>query len=136
MSGMRKDSVAKGFLAQEGLYSSDDLDAISELLKTVATSGLETVRLVFADQHGVFRGKTIVASALAASFRNGIGAPSTLLLKDTSHNTVFPIWDEETGVASNVLKGAADLLMVPDATSFTSVPWSPHSAWDFVRYSF
>jgi len=129
MSGKNTDGLETGFLAQSGQYNADDIVSIRELLEGISASGLETVRLVFADQHGVFRGKTITTDALESAFINGVGAPSTLLLKDTSQKTVFPVWEEETGVASNVLQGAADLLMVPDATSFTSVPWAPHSAW-------
>ena len=97
MSKTIKDGLSAGFLAQSGQYGADDIATICELLESISASELETVRLVFADQHGVFRGKTITTAALESAFVSGIGVPSTLLLKDTSQKTVFPVWEEETG---------------------------------------
>ena len=116
--------VAEGRLARLGLI---DPSAAEELLARVAQSGVETVRIVFPDQHGLLRGKTVVASALGSALRGGLGVPSTVLLKDTSNRTVFDVWSEETPVPS--MRGAGDVLMVPDPATFRVVPWSPHSAW-------
>ena len=71
------------------------------------------------------RGKTITAEALTDAFASGIRAPSTLLLKDVSHRTVFPVWSD-TGDAP--MRGAGDLLLVPVPDTFRLLPWSPHSA--------
>lgn len=89
---------------------------------------LETVRLCFVDQHGILRGKTIVADALESAFESGIGVPSTLLLKDTAHRTVFPIWSEGAEIGDLPLSGASDVLLRPDPALFFSLPWAPHSA--------
>ena len=53
---------------------------------------LEVVRFAFADQHGVLRGKTLVASDAARAMRDGVAMTSTLLAKDTSHRNVFPVF--------------------------------------------
>ncbi len=103
-------------------------DQISHVLETVAEQGIETLRICFADQHGILRGKTIVASALSSAFEKGIGIPSTLLLKDTSNSTVFPVWTEGAHVADLPLAGAGDVLIHPDPARFFILPWSPHSA--------
>lgn len=120
--------LRNGVLARMGCLDAAALAAAEELVARVANSGVETVRLLFADQHGILRGKTIVASALASAFKSGVGVPSTLLLKDTSHRTVFPVWSDDPGV-KGPLRGANDVLMVPDATTYKVLPWSPHSAW-------
>ncbi len=151
MTSIRKKLTA-GALAQRHLLSDSKLEAAIELLTRLAASNLdpgldtshqsnletnratqpelETVRVLFADQHGVLRGKTIVASALSSLFEQGIAAPSTLLLKDTSHRTVFPVWSENPGIDGG-MGGAGDILLVPDAATFRVLPWSPHSAWIF-----
>ncbi len=98
----------------------------------VAQSDLETIRVVFPDQHGILRGKTIVASALPSVLKNGLAVPSTLLLKDTSHRTAFPVWSDDPGL-SGPLRGAADIVLRTDPSSLTPVPMSPHSAWLFAR---
>lgn len=103
-------------------------DDHAKVLAEIEAKAIETVRVVFPDQHGILRGKTLVASALPAAFENGIGLPSTLLLKDTSHRTVFPVWGPGTEVSGLQLGGAGDVWLRPDPTRFYHLPWSPHSA--------
>jgi glutamine synthetase len=122
-------AVQNGALAKRGLLSGEACAQADELLATVAASDLETIRVLFVDQHGILRGKTLVASALPSAFNSGIAVPSTLLLKDTSHRTAFPVWSDDTGIKSGPMQGANDVLMVPVPTSFRVLPWSPHSAW-------
>ncbi|MFC6639266.1 glutamine synthetase [Sulfitobacter sp. JBTF-M27] len=126
MSGVR-DQIANGALARAGLLTEATIDRCAALLSEVSDK-LETVRVLFTDQHGILRGKTIVASALPALLADGMAAPSTLLLKDTSHRTVFPVWSAQGDVAGD-LRGAGDILMVPDPETFRVLPWSRHSAW-------
>ena len=95
-----KEQIENGALARAGLLDATTIVAAIALLKQVAESDLETVRVLFADQHGILRGKTIVADALSSIFTSGLAAPSTLLLKDTSHRTVFPIWSETPALTS------------------------------------
>lgn len=118
-----------GALARLGLTGPDHDEASAALLARVAEAGLETIRVVFADQHGLLRGKTVVSEALGSVLRNGLAAPSTLLLKDTSHRTVFPVWSEDPGIGAGLMRGASDVLMVPDPASLRILPWAPHSAW-------
>lgn len=108
----------------------DGARTASDVARAVEAGGVETVRVLFADQHGVLRGKTVVAAALASVFRTGLRVPSTLLLKDTSHRTVFPVWDGATGGPGGLI-GAGDVLLVPDPATFRILPWALHSAWLF-----
>ena len=129
MSGIYE-KIATGALARKGLLDEDAVQAAVALVEKVKASDLETVRVLFADQHGILRGKTIVASAIESIFTSGIAMPSTLLLKDTAHKTVFPVWSGDTGVPGG-MAGAGDILMLPDPATFRILPWSPHSAWIF-----
>ena len=54
---------------------------------------------------------------------------STLLLKDTSHRTVFPAFTPGGGFGMPELQGAADVLMVPDVSTFKVLPWAPETGW-------
>lgn len=96
----------------------------NDILERVQKDGIETIRVVFTDPHGILRGKTITASALPGALENGIRVPSTLLLKDISHRTVFPVWQG----AGAPMQGAADVTLRLDPSSFKRLPWSPHSA--------
>jgi aminoglycoside/choline kinase family phosphotransferase len=52
----------EGLAAAAGVDSKDRRAACSQVLEQIETHGLETVRLAFADQHGVLRGKTLMAA--------------------------------------------------------------------------
>ena len=125
------DKIRAGALARKGLLSAEACIAGEALLRRAATADLETIRILFADQHGVLRGKTLVAAALPSVFTSGIAVPSTLLLKDTSHRTVFPVWSDQPGVLPGPVQGVGDVLLVPDPSTFRVLPWSCHSAWIF-----
>lgn len=121
-------TLEDGLLGRSGLLDEAGFDAARTVLEEVSRLGLETIRLAFVDQHGILRGKAIVASGLASAFKNGVAITSTLLLKDTSHRTVFPVWSDDIGFGAGMLTGAGDVLMVPDPSTFRVLPWSPHSA--------
>ena len=123
--GSVEDRIRAGPLARTGAYSGEDIARAAETVAAVRAEGIETVRMVLADPHGILRGKTITAEALTDALASGIRATSTLLLKDVSHRTAFPVWSD-TGDAP--MRGASDLLLVPVPDSFRRLPWSPHSA--------
>ena len=91
--------------------------------------GIKAVRFSFADQHGVLRGKTLSASAAGAALERGVTVTSTLLLKDTAHKTVFPAFTPGGGVGMAEMQGAADILMMPDPSTFRVLPWAPDTGW-------
>lgn len=104
-------------------------EAAASVIAEATKRGLETIRLSFADQHGVLRGKTLPVSGLASAFARGVAMTSTLVLKDTSHRTVFPVWEADAGFGTGTLTGAGDLIMCPDPATFRVLPWSPASGW-------
>lgn len=132
MSNSLADDIKSSALARLGHRDGASAALAQRIIQRAAADDIETVRLVFADQHGVLRGKTIAARMLKSAFSSGIGVPSTLLLKDTSHRTVFDVWggnaaDGRSGLDA-LLGGASDVLLVPDPSCFHPLPWSPHSA--------
>jgi glutamine synthetase len=99
------------------------------ILKEIEARGLKALRFSFADQHGVLRGKTLAASEAKNAFERGVTITSTLLLKDTSHRTVFPAFTPGGGVGFPEMQGAADVLMIPDPATFRVLPWAPETGW-------
>lgn len=90
---------------------------------------IELVRFVFPDQHGLLRGKTLVASAAVSALREGVNMTTTLLAKDTSHATVFPVFSAGGGFEFDGMQGGADFVMVADPATFKILPWQPKTAW-------
>jgi glutamine synthetase len=119
----------RGFVSRFGLRDDDAAARAAEVAKRVRASDLTTVRIVFADQHGILRGKTVMAADIADALENGVAMTTTLLLKDTSHRTVFPVWRPEAVLGFDALRGASDFIMVPDPSTFRVLPWSQGGGW-------
>jgi glutamine synthetase len=117
------------FVERHGLWSGEQARQADEIERRLAAEKIERVRLSFADQHGILRGKTLVAAEVAQAMRNGCGIASTLLLKDTAHRTVFPVFAAGDDPLLRGMKGAADVLLVADPATFRVLPWAPGTGW-------
>lgn len=112
-----------------GAWSSAAETAAAGLVAEIEAGRIEVVRFVFADQHGILRGKALVASEAVKALRRGIALTTTLLAKDTSHRTVFPVFTTGGGFDMPHMQGAADVMLVPDPASWRRLPWAPNTAW-------
>jgi glutamine synthetase len=102
---------------------------MKELLKEIKSKGIETVRFSFADQHGILRSKSIAAAEVPAALKSGVGFPSSLLAKDTSNKTVFPVFTPGAGLGMPEFEGAADAVMIADPATFRVLPWAHKTGW-------
>ena len=116
------------FVDRHGLWS-DEQRAAAKRIDAAAAGEVETCRFSFADQHGLLRGKTIVAAEVPSALRSGCTITSTLLGKDTSHRTVFPIFTAGGGLGMAQMQGGADFIIVADPTTFRVLPWSEKTGW-------
>jgi len=117
------------FVKKHGLWSAEQADAAAHLRRIVEEKGLETIRLSFPDQHGLLRGKTLIAGEALNALESGCSITTTLLAKDTSHRTVFPVFTAGGGFGMSEMQGGGDLLMVADPTTFKILPWAPSTGW-------
>jgi glutamine synthetase len=117
------------FVERHGLWSAEQKEAASRLRRLVEEKKLETIRLSFPDQHGILRGKTLVASEALASLEGGCTITTTMFAKDTAHRTVFPVFTAGGGFGMPEMEGAADVLMVADPLTFRVLPWAPSTGW-------
>ena len=118
-----------GFVERYSLLSAVQTEAAAEVVKRVEMENIEVVRLSFADQHGILRGKTLMAEQLPGAMSNGCAMTSSLLAKDTSHRTVFPVWEEGGVFGLEGMTGACDFIMVPDPGTFRILPWAAKTGW-------
>jgi hypothetical protein len=117
------------FIEHHALWTPAQTQAAQEVARRVSADGVDLVRLSFPDLHGILRGKALVADALPAALRSGCAITSTLLLKDTSHRTVVPIFEANAGIGLAGFEGGADVVMVPDPTTFRMLPWAARTGW-------
>lgn len=102
---------------------------MKELLQEIRGRRIETVRFSFADQHGILRSKSIAAAEVPSALKSGVGFPSSLLFKDTSNKTVFPVFTPGAGLGMPEFEGAADAVMVADPSTFRVLPWAHKTGW-------
>jgi glutamine synthetase len=117
------------FVDQHGLWSAAQARAAAAVDKAIAREKLELVRFSFPDQHGVLRGKTLLAAEASRAMRGGVTMTSTLLAKDTSHITVFPVFEAGAGMGVPEMGGAGNFLMVADPETFRVLPWAENTGW-------
>ncbi|MBA2513255.1 MAG: glutamine synthetase [Solirubrobacterales bacterium] len=86
-------------------------------LSELAANGVRTVRLQFADLHGISRGKDIPVGAFAHVVEEGIGFVEAIMTVDLRHNVV-----------AGFEGGFPDLVAIPDPSTLTQLPYEPEIA--------
>ena len=110
-------------------WSDKQKDAAARVLRHIEQHDLEVVRVAFPDQHGLLRGKALMAGETAGALANGVGITSSLFAKDTANRTVFPVWSAGGGFGLPAFEGAGDVVMVPDPSTFRVLPWARKTGW-------
>jgi glutamine synthetase len=124
-----QEAIQGSFVERHGLWTEHELEAAANAEKWIEEHGLEVVRFSFPDQHGILRGKTVMARDAASVMCNGCSLTTTLLAKDTSHKTVFPVFTAGGGFGMPEMEGGGDFLMIADPTTFRVLPWAPQTGW-------
>ena len=121
--------MTTSFAQRCGIHDARGGFGAARVAHLIEGAGLELVRIVWCDLHGVTRGKTLTAKAALRALHEGVGMVSTLMLKDTSDRTAFKVF-EPGGTAS--LPGFAfanNLVLLPDPESFRQLPWAKATGW-------
>jgi glutamine synthetase len=129
MSTSQERSAAASFVERHGLWSEEQFEAARKAERQIEEQGLEVVRLSFPDQHGILRGKQMMAADAGRTLRNGCTISTTLLAKDTSHRSVFQVFTPGGGLGMPEMEGGADFVMIPDPSTFRVLPWAPKTGW-------
>ncbi len=127
-------SSAVSFVERHGLWTGDQARAAKAAVQAIKKHKLELVRFSFADQHGVLRGKTVLAEDAPALMQAGVTMTTTLLAKDTAHKTAFPVFTPGGGFDMAEMQGAGDFVMIADPATFQILPWTsnhgaPNTGW-------
>jgi glutamine synthetase len=129
MSSSQGRAATLSFVERHGLWSDAQVEAAAKIDSLIEQHSLEVVRLSFPDQHGILRGKTVMAADAARVMRDGCSVTTTLLAKDTSHRSVFPVFTAGGGFGMPEMEGGGDMLMIADPSSFRVLPWAPRTGW-------
>jgi glutamine synthetase len=125
----RRRPAAMSFVERHGLWTGEQARQAKDAAQAIKKNKLELVRFSFADQHGVLRGKTLLAADALAAMASGVTMTTTLLAKDTAHKTVYPVFTAGGGFGMAEMQGGGDFLMVADPATFRVLPWAPNTGW-------
>ncbi len=126
----RTNRSASTFAERCGVHDAEREAQVQACLTRIRASGIDQVRIAWCDLHGVLRGKTLMANAVEGALRNGLGMVSTLMLKDSSDRTAYPVFERggTAGLPAGFEQGN-NLTLLPDPASLATLPWSPQSGW-------
>lgn len=117
------------FAARCGQSNLPRAAAAADVRAWLARGDIETVRIGWCDWQGQLRGKSLMPAAAAAALDDGVGMVSTLLLKDTSDRTAYPVFEPGALAELSGFGMANNLLLLPDPASFRRLPWASGTAW-------
>lgn len=123
------DTTAQHFAARCGVHDETREQAVQEAARCMRASGVDLVRLVWCDAHGMLRGKSLTLDAALHAMLAGVGMVGTLMLKDTSDRTVVKVFDVSSMAQLPQFAGAPNLMLLPDPGSFRVLPWAPGTGW-------
>lgn len=127
---LKEVSVGKvGFIKHHGLWDDEQKQAAERALEKVRDAGLRQVRVSWGDQHGLARGKSVLAEDFAGTLRNGLDFQSATLIMDTTNNIFVPLFVQGGGFGIPELTGYPDVLLIPDPRTFQVLPWAPATGW-------
>jgi len=125
----RRSSQIKKFVERHGLWTDEQARQAKAVAQAIKQHKLELVRFSFADQHGVLRGKTVIAADAPGMLASGVTMTTTLLAKDAAHKTAYPVFTPGGGFDMAEMQGAGDFIMVADPATFRVLPWAPATGW-------
>ncbi len=117
------------FATRCGVQTPERQQAAEAVLQAMETQGLEQVRVAWCDLHGFTRSKALMAGAVKQALRSGVGMVSTLLLKDTSDRTAWPVFQPGGTDGLPGFGQANNVLLLPDPASFQTLPWRERTGW-------
>ena len=118
-----------GFARRCGLDDERRRHGIAQVTRLIESAGIELVRFVWCDVHGVTRGKALTARAVTRAFEEGVGIVSTLMLKDTSDRTAFKVFEPGGTAGVPGFEGANNLILMADPARFRQLPWTNGTGW-------
>lgn len=122
-------SSERGFIARHGLWSGERAAAASEILRRVEAEGFRLIRLAWVDSHGAVRAKAVTVPALRKAFVDGYNINVATSTLDASGGRVFASFTRGGGMGLDEMTGSPNLVLVPDPTTFRTLPWAPGVGW-------
>src|SRR5579859_1288886 len=118
-----------GFVGRHGLASPEREAQAQEVMASIRSLGLKTVRLAVVDQHGVPRAKMLSPEAAIAAMFDGLDFSGAIYSLDTGNQVFVPAFARGGGFGIEEFTGFPDVVLVPDPATFRILPWADRTGW-------
>src|SRR5579864_1909409 len=118
-----------GFVGRHGLASLEREALAQEVMASIRSLGLKTVRLAVVDQHGVPRAKMLSPEAAIAAMSDGLDFSGAIYSLDTGNQVFVPAFARGGGFGIEEFTGFPDVMLVPDPLTFRVLPWADRTGW-------
>ena len=129
MSSLGRKNRRSSFVERHGLWSDEQFEAAANADKWIEEHGLEVVRLSFPDQHGILRGKTVMANEAAAHDAQRLLDHHHAPRQGHRAQDGVSGFTAGGGFGMAEMEGAGDFLMIADPATFRVLPWAPRTGW-------
>lgn len=115
--------MSSKFIDKHGIYTAAERGAAQRSIAAIEEAGIEVVRLVWPDQHGLLRGKVLSVAAYVAALESGADITMAPFFFDPASAIVFNPFTPDGGFSIDGLGGSPNVKMVPDPQTFKVLPW-------------
>lgn len=118
-----------GFIERHDLWSGEQQQTAAEIVARLESGTIQRVRLGWGDQHGIVRGKTLTLQEFRRCLRDGKDFQLVTTIFDTTNHPIVPPFAAGNFDGVPELTGLPDGVLVPDPTTFRTLPWVEGTAW-------
>ena len=117
------------FVEQHGLWSDEQRAQGRELKQRLEREPIELVRVAWADPHGASRAKAVSLPVFLDTLENGYNINVATTTLDSAGGRVFKSFTRGGGMGLDEMTGSPNLVVVPDPSTFRTLPWAPGVGW-------
>lgn len=121
--------MSSGFIEKHGLWTDRQANGAAEVRKRVETDDIRMVRMVWADSHGHARAKLVSLPVFLTALTEGYVINVATFTLDASGGRVFRSFVKGGGMGLDEMTGSPNLTIVPDPSTYRTLPWAPGIGW-------
>ena len=121
--------LTAAFIEGHGLWSDDQVRLSAQVQKRVEAENLKLIRLAWADSHGASRAKAVSVPVFNHAMRDGYNINVATFTLDAAGGRIFASFTKGGGMGLDEMTGSPNLTIVPDPTTFRTLPWAPSIGW-------
>jgi glutamine synthetase len=121
--------MSSGFIERHGLWNDAQAASVGDINRRIEAGGIKLIRLAWADSHGCARAKAVSVPAFLAALSDGYTINVATFTLDASGGRVFKSFVRGGGMGLDEMTGSPNLTIVPDPTTFRTLPWAPGVGW-------